>query len=359
MEINSVSLIPIFNSIGDRTFKAVINGQFSASAPSGISKSSFEKESISAGQSMKVFEKIKTGLSGFHTQESFDIMLEKSSLGNNAKTALSLAFFGSSRQGNSFPHVLGNVIGGGLHSKNSIRIQEILVVKKSRTMEECIETNFLVWKEIGKRLQCGMGHEGAWAPEMSDEDALEIAEEVASSCKARIGIDMAASSIYNGGKYCYPDCKLDREGQIDYMIDLAKKFRLYYIEDPVQEKDAAGYREVKRKTKSIVSGDDIIATDTERIIRNKSGMDAVIIKPNQAVTISRALKAIETSCQLHISPVVSHRSAETEDSTLSILATHAPLAKLGIAGIRIAKLNRLVELWHSADNPKMAAMPKK
>ena len=358
MEVRSVRLIRIFNSVGGRTFKAVINNEFSASAPSGLSRSSFESSGEDMGTSERIFRKID--LEGFHTQESFDARLDNSRIGNSAKTALSLAFFSSVRPaGRVFPHILGNAIGGGMHAHGGISLQEILVVKKSRSVEECVAANFAIWKEIGEKLKCGMGHESAWAPQILDEKALDIAESVASSHGGRIGIDAAASSFFAGGRYSCAGRKMSRGEHMDFMAGIARKYRLYYMEDPVHEADSAGYKELKRKTKALVCGDDLIATSAPRLLKNRNNIDAAIIKPNQAGTVTKTLEAISAANRNRIVPVVSHRSGETEDSTVSLMAMTAPLAKFGIAGIRVAKLNRLVELWHAAGRPRMARLPRK
>ena len=144
-------------------------------------------------------------------------------------------------------------------------------------------------------------------------------------------------------------------------LDLIRTYRLAYVEDPFQENDYASFTELTRKAKCLVVGDDLFATQVSRLkegIRRKA-CNAIIIKPNQVGTVSRALDAVKAAKRAGYATVVSHRSCETEDSFISDLAlgTGSPIIKCGVFGKeRQAKLERLVKIWGKVKGPSMARL---
>jgi enolase len=368
MQIGSIKLRVIFNSFGGETIEAVVNDRFIASCPGGISQSSFEAKTLDAKASIKNFYKIKNNFIGNFSQSQFDEILKDSikQLGSNLTTAVSLAFFASeydSKKHNEFPNLLGNIVGGSEHSFGiGPEIQEILTIPEEKTMFECVKTNFAIWKEVKEILKkknrlMGMNPESAWIVNMGIEDSLEMVKKIADKHHARLGIDYAASSIYKKGSYVYGKKKLSREKQIDYAMGLAKKFRLVYMEDPMNEDDFEGFAVIsKALPKTLVCGDDLISSDTQRLKKARNSVNAVIVKPNQIGTVTDCLELMDFARKNRIAPVVSHRSKETCSHVTARLAMFADFAKFGVAGIRTAKLNELIRLWDSVEKPVMRKM---
>lgn len=368
MEIKKIELRIIFNSFGDKTVEVIINGRFSASAPCGISKSSYRAKEVDVIRGVKNFKKIQKKFIGKFTQRELDELLKNylPKLGSTITTAVSLAFFSSNfrlKKEQEFPHLLGNVIGGGSFSLSTdckIEIQEILTIPIERDTRSAVETNFLIWKEVGEKLKrkrklLGLNPESGWLAKVTNEEALDLVSKVAEQYGARVGIDFAASHIFKNGVYIYHNKKRARGDHIDYVVNLIKRYNLVYVEDPAWENDLEGYAEVKRKTKALICGDDLTATHPDRIktAARKKAINCVLIKPNQAGNVSDCLKIFNLSKKHGLRTVVSHRSKETCCHVVARLALNAEFAKFGIAGIRICKLNELIRLWDKTKRPRM------
>ena len=365
MHVESVKLRVIFNSFGGETIEAVINNMHIASCPGGISQSSYEKKALDARKSIMNFRRLSRKFCGKFTQKEFDALLAENMrrFGSSLTTALSLAFFTAGfdpRKHREFPNLLGNAIGGSEHSFGiGPEIQEILTIPAEKTVFDAVRTNFCIWKEIKeilkkKKMLMGMNPESAWIVRMGIEDSMELVKKVSEKHGAKMGIDYAASSIFRNGMYCYSKKKLSREKQIDYAISLAKKYRLVYMEDPMNEDDFPGFCEIRRALpRTLVCGDDLVASSTERLRQARNSVNAVIVKPNQIGTVSACMELMEYARKSGICPVVSHRSKETCSGVTARLAMYADFAKFGIAGIRTAKLNELIRLWDSCENPRM------
>ncbi len=374
MKVDCISLRKIFNSRGGETTEATI---FSGSkigvgsAPSGASVGSKEAKLINVEKGIKNFEFIKRRFTGEFSLEEFDLLLMKNleKIGSNLTTSLSFAFFNLSKEkflqsvSGEFPIPLGNVVGGGVHHGKT-DIQEILLLPvKSKNIFEGIKTNFEVWNEIRekhKNKYLGLNDEGALAMNFGNEEALEKVLEIAKKYKTKIGIDLAASELFRKGNYVYKDKKVSKEEQIDLISTWIKDYKLYFIEDPFNENDFSGFKELTKKfgNKCLICGDDIFATQIKRL--NSKIANSVIIKPNQVGTVTGALKCIKKAKELKMVPVLSHRSGETCDSTISYLSLLTKIAKFGISQIRIAKLNEFIRLWDllkiMGKNPRMVKL---
>ncbi|MCX8172307.1 MAG: enolase, partial [Archaeoglobaceae archaeon] len=199
------------------------------------------------------------------------------------------------------------------------------------------------------------GDEGAWAAQITDDTAFEVLEKVVerveneTGIKIRIGVDVAASELWNGEKYVYSDKKLSREKQLEHIIKLIEEYNLLYIEDPFHENDFESFSELTKAVKCMVCGDDLFVTNTKRI-RKGIGLKAgntLLVKPNQVGTLTDTFKAVKLAKENGYNIVVSHRSGETEDSYLSHLAVafNAKLIKTGVVGgERISKLNEMLRI---------------
>jgi len=373
-KIEKIELYHIYDSLGGQTLEAVIDGHAAACA-GGISRSAYEAPIVPVAQALRVFEKSKKELLGTFSQSSFDAKLSKllPKIGAQATTALSLAFYSASysnkpkaNHNEQFPTLLGNVLGGGAHSpcKTRMKIQEILTIPRTKTLTAAIETNFKIWRAVGEELQkrgtCGLGFEAAWAADTTDETALEIVSKIAKQNRAVLGVDMAASQFYRKGQYTWSDKMLNRDAHIERVLGLAKRFKLGYIEDPVHEDDFEGFAKILERTKgrTFVCGDDLISTNLDRLKRaiRERAINAVIVKPNQNGTIGGSIAVIEHAKRNGITPVISHRSRETPDTSVCKLALQCTIAKFGVAGIRTVKSNGLLRLWRSSSKPQMAPL---
>ncbi len=282
------------------------------------------------------------------------------------------------------PFPLGNVVGGGRHAgERAPNVQEFLIIPVgAKSYEEAVELCIKVHREVGKMISKldksfagGKGDEGAWAANISDEEAFQVLSEACHSTshevgrKIVLGADFAASSMWvpeEGSYYLRREGrKRTREEQINYVIEAAERYDLRYIEDPLHEEDFEGYSLLTKAIghRVLVCGDDLFTTNAARI---KKGLElraanAIIIKPNQVGTLTDAYRALRVARAGGLMPVMSHRSGETEDAFISHLAVglRCPLIKAGVmGGERIAKHNELIRIEEMLENVKcMAELP--
>jgi enolase len=202
--------------------------------------------------------------------------------------------------------------------------------------------------------------------EVSSEACEEVGSE--SGCICSLGVDVAASSLWDGKKkkYVYSREGVERDSgeQIEYIRGLIKKYRLVYVEDPFHEEDFNGFAELTRKAPDcLVCGDDLFATNTERLRRgiNKLAANSVIIKVNQVGTLTDAWEAMSAAEKAGYATVMSHRSGDTCDWHIAHLAVafKCPIIKSGVVGgARIAKINELIRIEEFlGDRAEMAALP--
>ncbi len=388
--IEAVTLRSILDSRGNPTIEANIwvEGGFGrAAAPSGASTGTHEavvrppEEAIPFAYTTVIPELI--GLDS-HDQRNFDRILREcdgtgnfGSIGANIAVALSLANAKAAASaygmelftylGGVFaedaPLPLGNVIGGGAHASGATEIQEFLVIPiGASSTKEAVFTNALVHKEVKKLLTaqgitCGKGDEGAWAPQISDTEALDlIGSAIDTVCDetgvtVAIGLDVAATELWDGERYIYRERSRTTEDQIAYIADLVDEYGLVYVEDPLHEEDFEGFSTLTDQVNDncLICGDDLFVTNPERI---QNGIEigsasAVLIKPNQIGTLTDTFEAVHLAERFGLETVMSHRSGETTDETIAHLAVAfgCIYLKCGIVGgERIAKLNELIRI---------------
>jgi enolase len=264
---------------------------------------------------------------------------------------------------NEMPLPLGNVIGGGAHAENSTEIQEFLVVPgDAADTEEAVLANAAVHRHIRELLakhgkSCGKGDEGAWAPQIDDALAFELIAEATGivademNISVDMGIDVAASQMWNGEGYTYREKVRTTEDQIAYIAELVDSYDLVYVEDPLHEDDFDGFAELTSQVgdRCLVCGDDIFVTQVARIQQGieMNAANCVLIKPNQVGTLTDTFEAVRLAHTQGLDTVMSHRSGETTDTTIAHLATafSCVFLKCGIVGgERIAKLNELIRI---------------
>jgi enolase len=268
-----------------------------------------------------------------------------------------------------FPYPLGNVVGGGSHAgPGTPDIQEVLVCPiGARNIMEALEMNFNIHKEvrvllekIDNRFTYGRGDEGAWAPNLNNDQAVSVvAESIENSGlklgkEVGLGIDFASSSLWvskrNHYNYARQGLVRNTEEQIDFVEDLIKNYHLIYAEDPVHEDDFESMARITEKNKNcLVTGDDMLVTNAQRVIEaSKYGAcSGAILKVNQAGTLNDALDFAESCTKNNIKIITSHRSGESVDAHIAhiALATSSKMIKTGVVGgERVSKLNELLRL---------------
>ncbi len=398
MIIEDVRYRIVFDSRGNETVECkVFAGDTvgKAIAPSGASTGSEEAVVVDPYRYEEIEEKVSKALVGMSVfdQVSVDEKLREidgtenfSNIGGNFAITASLACAKAASNllgiplyeyvggifAKEIPYPLGNVIGGGVHAPGSTSIQEFLVIPVgAKSFFEAQRTNALVHKTLKKIFRekgifAAKGDEGAWAAQITDEQAFEILSEAVTRVKdetgvdVRIGIDFAATELWNGERYVYKDKKLTTEEQISYVAELVDKYGIIYVEDPFHENDFEGFAELTKQigNKCMICGDDIFVTNIKRIQKGIEigAANTVLIKPNQIGTLTDTFKAVKLSKDNGYKVVVSHRSGETEDETIAHLsvAFNATLIKTGVVGgERIAKLNELIRIEDEMDSPKM------
>jgi enolase len=389
----------VFDSRGTKTIEIDVTTDKKffgrASAPSGASVGTHEAQSFPSNSPEKALEVFKAnelkfiGLDGENQRQIFDALRSidgtetYSVVGGAVAYALSLASIESASKALAmpmfmllkrhkpyrFPFPLGNILGGGAHAgPGTPDIQEILACPVgARNVSEALEMNFRVHKEVRSVIQAsdedftyGRGDEGGWAPNADNDHALEITELAVKNCGFKIGTDMslgidfASSSFWDEKSRVYnyrrQGITRDRDKQIEYVNQLIRKYNLIYVEDPVNEEDFEGTARItKDNTNCIVTGDDMLVTNTLRAKRaaQHKACSGAILKVNQAGSLYEAMNFAQECTASGIKLITSHRSGESIDSHLSHIgiATDSKMLKAGIlGGERVAKLNELLRL---------------
>lgn len=353
----------ILNSRKEATIEISVDG-FKASAPSGKSRSKKEAKPFlkSVDKEIKYVNNILNKKLENIKIKKFDDLIKIENLmknvGANTKVALEFAIIKSRGgykflKGKKIPLPLSNVIGGGVHSScGATEFQEFLILPKTKRFSEAVKINLDVYNKLKKKLKgYKLNDENALSLDISNEEALELLSKFK---KVKLGIDVAANSLYRKGCYVYKNKKRNRREQIDYILKLINEYNLFYVEDPLQENDGKGFKILKEKTKCLICGDDLTATNLSLLRKNLNNINAIIIKPNQVGSLIQVKKVIELAKKKNIITIMSHRSGETLDNTISHLAVGfgTPIIKTGVVGKeRISKIHELVrierEIYHS------------
>jgi len=391
MKISLISLRPSLTSRGDSTIEATVRltggHEAVATAPAGASTGEFECMHLPRGGAQAAIGAFRAekliGADASDLKLVSDLLKEVdgtnnfSSIGGATAFAVSVASAAAEAKAQSvplfrllngtaraLPFPLGNVLGGGKHAGNgSPDIQEFLVSSVGASdpwaaINGNLSVHRLVRKLIEKRdpqFAGGKGDEGAWAPNLKDEEALDIVRDAVDAASRELGfriimgVDFAASTFYSNGIYNYyrKGKKLNVEGQLAYVEMIAKKYDLQFIEDPFEEEDFESFAELtKRLSNVLVVGDDIFVTNISRLKKGiKMGTaNAVILKVNQVGTLYDAMEFSRMAREGHMSVVTSHRSGDTPEGYLAHIAvgSSSVLMKSGVAGgERTAKLMEL------------------
>jgi enolase len=335
-----------------------------------------------------VNQKIAPKLKGIESTEQVyidNLLIEldgtenKSRLGANAILGVSLAVCKASAEERGLPlyrYIGGsnakvlpvpmmNILNGGAHADNNLDIQEFMIMPVNfKSFAEALRAGseiFHTLKGILKKrgLSTAVGDEGGFAPDLkSNEEAISLIIEAIKSSGYKpgkdiyIALDVAASEFYKNGRYSFESKKLSSKEMITYYEKLVSKHPILSIEDGMSENDWSGWKALTEKLGKKVQlvGDDVFVTNTKILEKGiKKGIaNSILIKLNQIGTLTETLEAIEMASRAGYTAVVSHRSGETEDTTIADLtvACNTGFIKTGslARSERIAKYNRLLEI---------------
>ena len=317
-----------------------------------------------------------------HKMIEIDGTENKGKLGANAILGVSLAVAKCAANslnmplyryiGGSNAHVLPtpmmNIINGGAHADNNVDFQEFMIMPVSATsFKEAIRMGAEVFHSLkkvlkSKGLNTAVGDEGGFAPDLaSNEDAIKTILEAIEQAgytpgkDVKLAMDVASSEFYKDGKYTLPgenNKSFTSTELVDFYEELCNKYPIISIEDGLDQDDWEGWDYLTKKLGSKVQlvGDDFFVTNTKRLQTGieKGVANSILIKVNQIGTLTETLEAIEMAQKANYTAVVSHRSGETEDTTIAdiAVATNAAQIKTGSASRtdRIAKYNQLIRI---------------
>ena len=380
-----------------------------AMVPSGASTGSFEAVELRDGDKSrylgkgvlkavenvnKIIAKELEGMNVFEQAEIDKKLIEidgtenKGKLGANATLGVSLAVAKAAANSlgmslykyiggvnaKTLPVPMMNILNGGKHADNTVNIQEFMIMPVgAKSFTECLRMSAEIYHTLkkvvkAKGLATGVGDEGGFAPNLSsDEEALKLIVEAITEAGYKPGedvvlaLDVASTEMYDeakkiGKEGCYYFWKTEElkteDEMIEYLEDLANKYPIVSIEDGLAEEDWEGWKKLTEKlgNKLQLVGDDLFVTNIKRL---QKGLDnkianSILIKLNQIGTLTETLDAIELAKKNGYTAVVSHRSGETEDTTLAdvAVATNAGQIKTGAPcrTDRVAKYNRLLNI---------------
>ena len=403
-KITKVIARQVYDSRGNPTIEAEVfanNMKARAICPSGASTGSheaYEKRDVSnkkyLGKSVlkpvqlinKIISK-KLKNQNIHNQEKIDHILikldgtkQKKKYGANSLLAVSMATKKLSarikkiplyktflvKNNYKLPFPLMNVINGGAHANNGLRIQEFMIrPDRAKSINEAIRMCFLVINNLKnilkeRRESTSVGDEGGFAPMINDnEDALKLIIKAIKKAGFENGkdisicLDVAANELFKRKKYSIHSKKfLTADKTIDKYLSLIKKYKIKSIEDPFAEDDWSSWNKFTRKIdkKIQIVGDDLYVTNLERLkigFLNKSS-NSILIKLNQIGTVTETLEVIKFAQLIGFSTIISHRSGESEDTFISDLAvgTNSNQIKTGslARSERVAKYNQLIRI---------------
>jgi enolase len=418
LEIDDVKALEVLDSRGNPTVQVeVIAGGYSgvAMVPSGASTGSFEAVELRDGDASRYLGKgvlkavnnvnteIRDAVIGMNVYDQVKLdkaMIEldgtdnKGRLGANAILGVSLAAARAAAaslgielyeyiggvNAKTLPTPMMNIMNGGKHADSTLSVQEFMIMPVgAKTFSECLQMSAEIYHNLkkvlkSKGLATGVGDEGGFAPNVKDEDeALALIMEAIEKAGYKPGeqvclaLDVAATEMYDEAK------KIGKDGQyhfwkigvtktcdemIDFLEDLVNRYPIISIEDGLAEEDWDGWKKLTDRLGNRIQlvGDDLFVTNIKRL---QKGIDlgvtnSILIKLNQIGTLTETLDAIELAKKNGMTAVVSHRSGETEDTTLAdvAVATNAGQIKTGAPcrTDRVAKYNRLLNIEAQLDD---------
>ena len=401
--IQSIVAREILDSRGNPTVEVDIrleSGVFArAAVPSGASTGAFEAAELRDGGSRylgkgvtsavgNVMSKIAPAIKGMDVFEQraidlkmieLDATVNKSSLGANAILGVSLAvakaaaterklplysFLGGS-DAKLLPVPMMNILNGGAHADTNVDIQEFMIAPiGAENFKEALRWGAEIYhslKSVLKKrgLATSIGDEGGFAPNLeSNRAALDLIIEAIEKAGYRVGtqvalaMDVAATEFYNDGKYDFEGAQLSASEMIAYYKGLTDSYPLVSIEDPLSEDDWDGWSAITKELGSRVQlvGDDLFVTNPERLKRgiDSGTANALLVKVNQIGTLTETMDAVAMAHKAEYRTMMSHRSGETEDTTIADLAVALSCGQIKTGAParseRVAKYNQLLRI---------------
>ncbi len=376
-----------------------------AGVPSGASTGAFEAAELRDGGTRYggkgvekavqiVIDDIGPEIVGFEATEQrildaklieLDGTPNKTKLGANAILGVSLAVARAAAESSQLPlfrylggpnaHLLPvpmmNILNGGSHADSNVDIQEFMIAPiGASTFAEALRwgaESYHALKAVLKQrgLSTGLGDEGGFAPNLdSNRAALDLIIEAIGNAgftpgrDVALALDVAATEFHNGGSYAFEGGKKSADEMIDYYADLVANYPLVSIEDPLDEEDWTGWKAITDSLggKVQIVGDDLFVTNPERLARGiaTGTANALLVKLNQIGTLTETLDAVELAHRAGYRTMTSHRSGETEDTTIAdvAVATNAGQIKTGAPARaeRVAKYNQLLRIEEELDD---------
>ena len=402
-KITKVIARQIFDSRGFPTIETEVfcgNNSSKAICPSGASTGTYEayekrdkiKKKYLGKSVYKAVNNVNNIIAkkilkkNIHNQELIDSLLikldgtkQKTKLGANSTLSVSIAVKKLSakirkiplyknfyvKKNFRLPFPLMNIINGGAHANNGLRIQEFMIrPDKAKTFSEAMNICFLIIQNLKKlikikKLSTAVGDEGGFAPMINkNEDALEL---IIKSIKksgyvngkdVSICLDVAANELLQKGKYSIHSNKYDSvDKSINGYLKLIKKYKIKSIEDPFAENDWKSWSSLLKKVNNVqIVGDDLYVTNLQRLKKGflNQSTNTILIKPNQIGTVTETLEVIKFAQQIGYETIISHRSGDSEDTFISDLAvgTNSTQIKTGslCRSERVAKYNQLLRI---------------
>lgn len=396
----------ILDSRGNPTVEVDVSVQCGimgrAAVPSGASTGDHEAIELRDGDETRYLGKgvrnvvnhinttIADALKGFDATKQIDVdhlMIDldgtenKSNLGANALLGVSMAVARTGAklaEKSLFRHLGGddatllpvpmmNILNGGSHADNSVDIQEFMVVPfGASTFSEALRMGTEVFHHLklvlkSKDMTTSVGDEGGFAPNLnSNEEALEVILEAIEKAGLKPGmdiylaLDVAASELYKNNTYnLYSEGRqLKSEEMVDYLGSLAEQYPIISIEDGLHEDDWAGWNHCTDKlgSKIQIVGDDLTVTNIKRLQRaiDDKSMNAILIKLNQIGTVTETIQTVEMARNAGFGAIISHRSGETEDTTIADLAVAMGMGQIKTGSAsrtdRVCKYNQLLRI---------------
>lgn len=367
-----------------------------ASVPSGASTGEKEALELRDGGSrymglgvLKAVENINTkirniiiGMDVFNQREIDNKMIEfdgtetKSNLGANAILGVSMAVLKAAAlakglplykyvgEGKNNPIPMINIINGGAHADNKIDFQEFMILPYADTFKERIRIASEVFHNLKKVLKdkgyaTNVGDEGGFAPNLSsNEEGFDLIVEAINKAgyipgkDVNLGIDVAASSFYENNYYNFESKKITKEELLNYYLDIVNKYPIVTIEDPFEENDWNSFTILTEKLgdKIQIVGDDLFVTNKKYLQKgiDEKASNAILIKVNQIGTITETIDTINLAKANGFKTIISHRSGETEDTTIADLSVGLNLGQIKTGSVsrtdRICKYNQLLRI---------------
>jgi enolase len=364
-------------------------GKVYASVPIGTSRGKHEVTYLPVEEAINKFYIIRRTFTNedFKSQEEVDETIrtidktpDLREIGGNLALAISSAFLKAfalneglevfeylamiTKTKPEMPRPVCNVAGGWKENKSDV--QEFLLLPVHQTsFFESISKISSAYLEVGKVLEqadpsfaYGRNWESGWITNLNFIELLNILKKIANENLLRIGLDFAASQLWDGNQYYiyrHSNKVLSKIEQLNLIQGLAKEYPISYIEDPFHEDDFVSFAVLtKNLPNKLIVGDDLYATNLKRL---KDGIElnatnAMIVKPNQVGTISDVMKVVELAKENNVATIMSHRSGETEDVLIAHLAVGlgCSYVKFGVSGERVSKLNEMIRIEEKLSN---------